>query len=818
MLGIVLVAAAVAALVLIVAWIVRTDFLLRCAGVDPAFVQTAADRARYVSMGSMVLLTAIAATASLTVALSLVFPGGDWFRFLPVGMLWGAIVLSFDRWIVSSLDYGPLTAAEAAETGHQSRTGSKAVQFFVRFTMAILVGLVISEPIVLAVFGPEINQQLNAQHLSDIQKQTAAIDAATSHQIAAAKRSVTAAGRALQSATRKANEAHTVYICELTANCHLPQGTITGVAGLGPQTTQDYHAWRRAVRLQDQAQQALKSARANEHQQANALQASAAKQIAAATARINADNGLLARERALDTLSRENPGFLLRRVLLWLALMFIDLVPVLLKTFSPPTVCDELQRAAGVRVAHNAMSDAIAESYHESQKRAITRQQDLEYHPVVVAHLYGRRMEEDLGLQVNGLEPHLANGNGLAIPNGQYHSGDNGTNNNGTNDGEGVPAGWVIGDRWLIQRRLTDTPHSARVPFVATDLRREYPFEVVVKLIAPPPKASGSQAFHERRHAQLEMSLPVGHVHDNLAEVLDSDLDPEQGFYIVTRLYPTTLERYLREAAEQGSLTIGQVLTIAVQILAGLRAAWDRGFVHLDLKPANVALTEEGTVKLIDFGLAQQYQRVDGGNDTTTPRFTPFYAPPEQMEHRDSTWINRNADIRALGAVIYRMLTGYPPLFREARALGLVDASGHVESYADIRHLVSTVEPIPAGELVSHVPAELDMLVRRWLRIDPQLRSPGTPTTMAERAWLELTAVVERAQAGPESGFPAGPRATREPELAHLRGLWPPSTPTAAEPWSGAAPGQSGGTAGGPPTDLLAGMGSRDADTVEPGA
>jgi serine/threonine protein kinase len=741
---------------------VRTDFLLRCAGADPAFVQTAADRARYVSMGSIVLLTAIAATASLTLALSLVFPGREWFRFLPVGLLWGAIVLSFDRWIVSSIDYGPLTAA-AAETGHPPRTSSKAVQFFVRFTMAILVGLVISEPIVLAVFGPEISQQLTAQHLSDIQKQTTQINSATSRQIAASEQSVTAAQRTLRSATRKANLAHTIYICELTAKCRLPQGTITGVAGLGPQTTQDFHAWRHALGLQNQAQQALKAARATEHQQAGSLQARAAKQIAAATARINADNGLLARERALDTLSRENPGFLLRRVLLWLSLMFIDLVPVLLKTFSPPTVHDELQRAAGVRVAHNAMSDAIAESNHGSQKRAITRQQDLEYHPLVVAALYGRRMEEDLGLRVNGMDPRIANGNGLAIPNGQHRSGSGGTHN-----GEAAPPGWVIGNRWLIQRRLTDMPHSGRVPFVATDLRREYPFDVVVKIIAPPPKAAGSQAVKERRHAQLEMALPLGHVHDNIAEVIDCDLDPEQGFYIVTRLYPTTLEQYLREAAEQDSLTMGRVLTIAVQILAGLRAAWDRGFVHLDLKPANVALTEEGTVKLIDFGLAQQYQRASDGNGTTTPRFTPFYAPPEQMERRDSSWINRNADIRALGAVIYRMLTGYPPLFREARALGLVDASGHIDSYADIGHLVSTVEPIPVADLVSNVPEELDTLVRRWLRIDPQMRCPGTPTTMAERAWLELTAVLERAQAGPESGFLAGPRAAREPGLTHL--------------------------------------------------
>ena len=195
--------------------------------------------------------------------------------------------------------------------------------------------------------------------------------------------------------------------------------------------------------------------------------------------------------------------------------------------------------------------------------------------------------------------------------------------------------GWVIGNRWHVQRPLADAPHSGRVPFVAVDLKQEFPAEAVVKIVAPPPGAVGSKALREQRHAQMEMSLPLGPVHGNIAEVLDCDLDVEHGFYIVTRLYPTTLERHLRAAAEQDTLTIGQVLDFAVQILAGLRAAWDLGLVHLDLKPANVALTEDGQVKLIDFGLAQQYQRANGGNDTTAmARFTPFYAPPEQMARR----------------------------------------------------------------------------------------------------------------------------------------------------------------------------------------
>ena len=376
--------------------------------------------------------------------------------------------------------------------------------------------------------------------------------------------------------------------------------------------------------------------------------------------------------------------------------------------------------------------------------------------------------------------------------------------------------GWVIGHRWQILRPLADVSHSGRVPLVAADLHGEYPFEVVVKVIAPPPGAAGPQALKERRHAQMEMSLPLEHVHENIAEVLDCDLDPEHGFYIVTRLYPTTLERHLREATERDSLTVGQVLNLAVQILAGLRAAWDLGIVHLDLKPANVALTEDGTVKLIDFGLAQQYEKVNGGNDTTTAaRFTPFYAPPEQMERRDARWISRNADIRALGAVIYRMLTGFPPLFREARALGLVDASGRYESYPDIKHLVSSVEPVTVTELISYLPEDLDMLVRQLLRTDPQMRCPGTPRTMAERIWLQLTAVLDRVQADPEADFLVGPRVTREPRASRLRAQWHPRPAAGpAEAW--ATPARSGGTLDGPAIDLADAAGFRDLETVVP--
>ena len=807
-------------------WLIHTSALLRVAGVDPQYVQTVPDRVRYTSMGAIVLLTATAATASLTVALSLVFTARDWPFYLPVGLLWGAIVLNFDRWIVSSIDYGPLTA-DAPVPSQRQQARSKAVHFTIRFIMAALVGLVISEPIVLAIFGPEISQQLAAQHVTDISQQTAQLNAAAAKQLAIIGQPVAADQKALRAAARKADKAHRIYLCELTAQCHgLPPGLVTQVPGPGPQTTQDYQIWRADVRLQDKAQRTASSAAAQARKQATALSQQTAAKITAAAKKIDADNGLLARERALDTLSRQNSGFLLRRLLLWSALMFIDLAPVLLKTFSPGTVHDVLQRNAAVRLVRNSRADAAADSDHDSRKQAITRDFDLKSHQAVTEAGYHKRIVALYpGLQTgNGAAGNGASGNGAA-GNGMAGAAGNGLSRNGA-PGDGVtghavvagePAtaagrGWVIGNRWHVQRPLADAPHSGRVPFVAVDLKKEFPAEAVVKIVAPPPGAVGSKALREQRHAQMEMSLPLGPVHGNIAEVLDCDLDVEHGFYIVTRLYPTTLERHLRGAAEQDTLTIGQVLDFAVQILAGLRAAWDLGLVHLDLKPANVALTEDGQVKLIDFGLAQQYQRANGGNDTTAmARFTPFYAPPEQMA-REPNWISRNADVRALGAVMYRMLTGYPPLYREARALGLVDRSGQYESPPDITNLIGTVDPVPVRDLIGYVPEDLDMLVRQWLRTDPQLRCPGSPHTMAERVWVQLIAVRKRVQGQPEAGFLVGPRVTHEPKNARLRVPWPPGPP-AGEARSRKVPPSPETTLDGMPADLP-GHGTLDLETV----
>ena len=119
--GTVLIVVIALALIVLAARVYRTNFLLHVAGADPESILTVPDRARYSSMGAVILLTASAAAASLTIALSLVFPHHGWAVFLPAGLLWGAVVFNFDRWIVSSIDYGPLSAGDTRRRAQRHR-------------------------------------------------------------------------------------------------------------------------------------------------------------------------------------------------------------------------------------------------------------------------------------------------------------------------------------------------------------------------------------------------------------------------------------------------------------------------------------------------------------------------------------------------------------------------------------------------------------------------------------------------------------------------------------------------------------------------
>jgi len=112
-------------------------------------------------------------------------------------------------------------------------------------------------------------------------------------------------------------------------------------------------------------------------------------------------------------------------------------------------------------------------------------------------------------------------------------------------------------------------------------------------------------------------------------------------------------ESLMSRLYREGSLSLNEALEIARQICAGLREAHAQGIVHRDLKPANIMVDRNGTVKIMDFGIARMIQR--DGPMTGTIVGTPAYMSPEQAELKP---VSSSTDIYAVGLLLYEMITG----------------------------------------------------------------------------------------------------------------------------------------------------------------
>ncbi len=153
----------------------------------------------------------------------------------------------------------------------------------------------------------------------------------------------------------------------------------------------------------------------------------------------------------------------------------------------------------------------------------------------------------------------------------------------------------------------------------------------------------------------------AGAINDpNIVTVFDVGFDQEKPYLVSELLEGETLGHRLRG----GRLGVRQSAEFAAQIAHGLSAAHEKGIVHRDLKPDNVFLTKRGPVKLLDFGVAklihgapdETKELLAGGSRAeSTLMGTPGYIAPEQLE---GSAVDHRADIFALGAVLYLMLTG----------------------------------------------------------------------------------------------------------------------------------------------------------------
>ncbi|MFQ6008752.1 MAG: protein kinase, partial [Candidatus Zixiibacteriota bacterium] len=220
--------------------------------------------------------------------------------------------------------------------------------------------------------------------------------------------------------------------------------------------------------------------------------------------------------------------------------------------------------------------------------------------------------------------------------------------------------------------------------------------------------------------------------HPNIATIYEIDEVDGQMFIAMEYIEGKALNEIIHTNLSKGS-TLRKVLDYAIQITEGLSKAHAKGIIHRDIKPANILVTEEGLVKIVDFGLAKLAGRTMLTKEGTTLG-TVAYMSPEQTQGTD---IDHQTDIWSLGAVIYEMLTGEPPF------------KGDYEQA--VIYSILNEEPKPLYDFRDDVPHKLAQLVDKAL----QKASKERHENMAELQEALRSVAQPMRSAGQKEGVPA---------------------------------------------------------------
>jgi len=192
--------------------------------------------------------------------------------------------------------------------------------------------------------------------------------------------------------------------------------------------------------------------------------------------------------------------------------------------------------------------------------------------------------------------------------------------------------------------------------------------------------------------------------HPNIVQVYDYGQSDGNYFIVMELIDGTDLRRYLRS---RGILATERAIIIAHDIALGLGAAHRRGIVHRDVKPQNVLVGRDGSIKLTDFGIASVYKDINDERLTTTGMTlgTVQYYAPEQAQ---GEIVSPAADVYALGIVIYEMMTGRTPF------------DGDTPVAVAMAHIQDT--PTPPSHLNPNIPPALEEIILRCLEKVPEMR------------------------------------------------------------------------------------------------
>ncbi len=235
----------------------------------------------------------------------------------------------------------------------------------------------------------------------------------------------------------------------------------------------------------------------------------------------------------------------------------------------------------------------------------------------------------------------------------------------------------------------------------------------------------------ERQRFAREAEVVAKLRHPNIVQVHDVGDHDGRPYFTMEFVEGGSLAEWIAGTPRPARQAAELMATLADAIDAAHRG----GIVHRDLKPSNVLLTDDGTPKIGDFGLARRLEVGPSLTQSGAAVGTPSYMAPEQAQGRSGE-AGPAADLYALGAVLYELLTGRPP-FR-------------AESAAETLHQVITRDPVPPSRLNAKVPRDLETICLKCLRKETRLRY-ATAAALAEdlRRFLKGETITAR----PENGL-----------------------------------------------------------------
>ncbi len=256
----------------------------------------------------------------------------------------------------------------------------------------------------------------------------------------------------------------------------------------------------------------------------------------------------------------------------------------------------------------------------------------------------------------------------------------------------------VLGDRYLLQSSIGSG--GMATIYRARDLQVDR--VVAVKVLREVFSTDKQFVARFQREARTASVLK----HPNIVRVYDYG-HTDGNYYIVMELIEgTNLRSYL---CSHNVLDIDPAIIIAHDIALGLGAAHRRGIVHRDVKPQNVLIGIDGSIKLTDFGIVSLNNNADVERLTTSGMTigTVQYFAPEQAQ---GEIVTPAADVYALGIVMYEMLTGQPPFDGNSP---VVVAMQHIQD-----------KPVPPGQFNPDIPEALEEIILRCLEKIPEARFP----------------------------------------------------------------------------------------------